>query len=180
MFQVLERAPGFETELGVQHLAGAVVDHERLALLTAAVERQHQLAAQPFTVGLRIDDGLQFTDQLMVSAQAQLGLVQILHDGSPGAFQGAQVRPVDSGLGQVGQYRPPPQRQRFAQRDGGGFPGARGEFGPALLAQALERVQVDGVLGHGEQVAGERVISSVAFREPPCSAISRRRPDAAF
>ena len=63
---------GLEAELVEQESPAAPVDLERLGLPTGAVQRQHQLAAQPLTERVLLDERFELRDRLLVPAERQL------------------------------------------------------------------------------------------------------------
>jgi hypothetical protein len=58
--------------------ARGLVGLERLRLPARAIERQHQLPAQPLAQRLLGDQRLQLADQLAVAAAGQIGLDPVL------------------------------------------------------------------------------------------------------
>ena len=88
---------------------------ERLRLPARAVEREHQLAAQPLAVRVLRDQRLELADQLGVAAEREVGLDPLLERRQP---QILQPPGLDSGkrlLAELRQRRPPPERERLAQ-----------------------------------------------------------------
>ena len=153
LFQLPQSRTGLDAELGDEHRASAAVHRERLGLPSRAVERQHQLAAQPFPQGLGLDQRRQLADHLAVPAARELGLEAVLPGGEPGFLQRAEDRPGDARVGQVGQRLAAPQRERAAEDLGRGTRVTGRGRRPALGHEGLELVQVDAFLGHAQQVA---------------------------
>jgi hypothetical protein len=95
-------------------------------------------------------DRLQLADQVGVAAARQVGVDALLERGEP-----QLVQPCDLGLrerlvGEVGERRAAPQRERLAQ-----LLGRAGGLRPArLAAQPLEQREVQLVALHVEHVAG--------------------------
>jgi len=146
------RGTRLQAELLQEQFPHLPVGLECLGLAAAAVQGEHELAAEPLAQRLLADQALQLTDQLAAGAEGQVGLDPLLQ-----ADQAQLVQPRDLGLGEglvakVGQRWSPPQRQREGQLLGGVGGGALGKGLASLGEQALEPAQVDLVGEGAEQV----------------------------
>ena len=142
-----------QAELLQQQLPDLAVGLEGLGLAAAAVQGEHELAAEPLAQRMLADQALQLADELAAGAKSQVGLDPFLQ-----ADQAQLVEPGDLGLGEglvaeVGQGRSPPQLQGQPQGLGGLGGGAVGQGLASLGEQPLEAAQVDLVGEGAEQVA---------------------------
>ena len=88
-------ATGFETELVDQPAPGLAVGLQRVGLAAAAVERQHQLAAQALAKRVFRDQGLELTDQLRMASQFEVGgdpILQGTESAAPPAWRSPPAR----------------------------------------------------------------------------------------
>ena len=112
----LQLRAGLDAELLDERPARVVVGRERLRLAAAAVERQHQLPAQPLAQRVRADERLELGDQLGVRAELEIGCDPLLEHAEPQILE-----PVDLGLRErlrleVGERRAAPQVERLAEQ----------------------------------------------------------------
>ena len=165
--QLAEGRRRLQAELVEQQLPDLAVGLEGLGLAAAAVEGEHELAAEPLAQRLLGDQALELADQLGPGAQGQVGLDPLLHTD-----QAQLLQPGDLGLGErlvaeVGQRRPPPQGQRLGQGVGGLGGGAVGQGLATLGEQPLEPAQVDLVGDGPEQVPGRPGHQPALGQGPP-------------
>ena len=139
--QPLELRSRLDADLVDQRGPGVPIGLECVGLAARAVQRQHQLAAQPLAVRLVRDQRLELADQLTVSAGVQIAVDRLLDRRLPQRFQPADLRGRERLVRDVLQGPAPPQRQRLARR-------------PAI-DQALEAPRVD-VLGRQPQLVPVR------------------------
>ena len=165
--QLLARLePELVGELALRLAVGA----ERLGLPAGAIEREHQLAAQPLAQRMLGDERVELADQLRVPARGEIGVDPLL-ERRPAQL----LEPRDLGLrerlvGEVGERRAAPQRQRPPQRRGG----AVGIGALRLADELLEAREVELRPVDLQGVAGRRG-SRAGRRRAPCAA-ARRRP----
>src|SRR5262249_10965074 len=89
---------------------------ERLGLPAGAVERQHQLAAQPLAQRAVPNEGLELADELGAGPPLEVGVDPLLE-----SVESQLVQPPDLALGErlgggVGERRAAPERERLAQQ----------------------------------------------------------------
>jgi hypothetical protein len=132
--------PGSIPELLDQRPAPALEHVERVRLPAAAVEREHQLAAQAFAKHVLGDERLELRHQLVMAAERQVGVDAILERGQPELLQPGDLALRERFAVKIGQRLSAPERERVAQ--------ARRPLdgivaGPRLGDQRLEPGQVD-------------------------------------
>jgi hypothetical protein len=148
-----QRLPGIDAELTGEQVADPPVGGQRAGLPAAPVQRQHELAVQPFPQRMLGDQLLQLGGQRVVPAQRQVRVDPGLDRGQPQLLQASCLRPDERVVGQVGQHPAPPQAQRLAQRPGGlGVP-ALLQRGPAGRKAVLEPHGVQPLTVHSQQVS---------------------------
>ncbi len=135
--RLLEAAQGdarLHPQLAHQALVGVAVGRQRLGLAAAAVQGEHELAAQVLAQRLRADQPLQLARDLAVPSEGELGLDALLGRDRAGLLQlagdgrGAGADHADH----VGQRGAAPQRERRAEQLHGGRGAAgRQPLGPA-------------------------------------------------
>ena len=147
--EALELIVRLEPELLVQQPPARAVDLERVCLAAAAIEGQHQLAAQTFPQWLLAHEPLELGNQLRVAPQRELGLDPLLERRQPLLFQPRSLG-AGEGVAQLGQRRSTPQGQPFPEQPGG--------LGGLLRArrrhQPLEAMEVELTVADPDEVAG--------------------------
>src|SRR5580765_595826 len=63
-----------DSELGVESGSGVGVDPERVALSTGSIQREHQLAAEPFSMGMLVDECFELGDESAVPSTLEVGV----------------------------------------------------------------------------------------------------------
>ena len=81
--ELLQRPARVDAELVDEGAAAVLVRGKRFGLPAAAVERQHQLTAQPLAEGVLRDQPLQLADDLRMSPQLEVGLQPLLEAFEP-------------------------------------------------------------------------------------------------
>jgi hypothetical protein len=97
-----QRRTGVDAELVGQQVADMTVGGERLRLPAAAVERQHELAVQPFPQRVLGGQLVEFGGQRVVPAERQVGVDPGFHRGQPQFLQAHGLRLDERVVGQVG------------------------------------------------------------------------------
>ena len=113
--QVAERAARLDAELVDERGPRRAEGLERLRLPAAAVQGEHQLAAQALSQRVLARQRLQLADELVVAADREIGVDPVLERGQPQLAEPRDLALDERLVGQVGQRRPAPQRERRAQ-----------------------------------------------------------------
>ena len=120
--------PRLEPELLVEQAAAGLVDGERLGLAAAAVEREHELAAQALAQRVLADEPLQLGHELRVAAELEVGVDPLLERGEPLLLEAGALGACERRV-ELGERRPAPERERLtraaAAASAGGGPAAR-------------------------------------------------------
>ena len=116
--EVAQFAPGLDAELLHQKLTPGAVRLERLGLATRAVEREHQLCAQPPRRVLR-DQPLKLADDIGMPAESEVGLDSLLECAQPRLFKPGDLRLGERLVREIRERRTAPQGERLAQQHRG-------------------------------------------------------------
>ena len=165
---ILERAqlgPRLDAEVGGERLPRVAIGVERLCLPAAAIEGDHQVACEPLARGVVRHEPAQLTDDLGVATGREVGLDADLERGLSLLLEPGDLRLGERLEGQVGERRPAPQRECFAQDRGRtvGVPG--GQRAAAVLDQPLEALGVELARLHADPVARRRRRHDLAVAE---------------
>ena len=159
-----------EPQLVDQRAARVGVGLERLGLATAAVEREHQLRAEPLPQRVACDERAQLRDQLGVAAEREVGVDAQLERLEPLLLERLDGRDGELLVGEVGERAAPPLAERCPQRLGGLARAAGREVVAALRAQRLEARDVGAPRGRAHAVAGGDGLDDVVRLEQPAQA----------
>ncbi len=121
LFEGSQLGSGLEAKLVGQLLTPAAIGVERLGLSSAAVEREHQLSAQPLTVRVQSDERLELANQSSMMTLHEIRLDTILERCEPGLFQTCDLACRERLVRQIGKRFATPELERRAQQ----FAGAR-------------------------------------------------------
>ena len=80
-----------------------------------AVERQHQLSSWPFAQRLLRDERGELADERGVASKREVGVDPLLEHGEAALLEARDLGPREVVVGEIGQRRPAPQRERLAQ-----------------------------------------------------------------
>ncbi len=138
--------------LGERHPA-PLVGAQRLRLAVRAVQRQHQLGGEALAVGMLRPEHLQLADHLPVPSEGEVGLDPFLERPEPQLLETIDVGGRERLVGEVGQRRAPPQRERLPDAVGRGARVAARELPACLLHAAFEAVGVELTVRDAEQVS---------------------------
>lgn len=116
--QLPERGRRRETEALVEHAVAVLVDLQRLRGATAAVQREHQLAAEPLPQWMRGKQRLRLADDLLVATCGQTLLQQLLQRVRVQLQQPGALGPGPVQLDHVLERVATPQRQRLGEPPG--------------------------------------------------------------
>jgi len=142
-----------QPEFFVQQFPGLPVRLERVRLPARAVEREHQLAAQPLLHRVREHQRLQLADELGAFPPGQVGLDPVGDHRSPHLVQPPDLCLRELQQGQVGECRPSPQVEGLAKLRGGCRCLAGIQCLPSLGREAFEPAHVDLLRIGAQQVA---------------------------
>jgi hypothetical protein len=122
-------------------------------LAAAAIEGEHQLAAQPFLKWVGLHERLELGDDLGVATEREVGVDAVHQRSEPELLEPTDLRLREVEEGEIGERRPAPERERLAQPDGGLHRVAVGECTTARLVQALEECGVELFRSREKQVS---------------------------
>jgi hypothetical protein len=143
--EVLQLAAGVDTQLVAERGSQGTKPVQRLGLPLVAVAGEQQLAPAPLAQRVAGDHGLKLPDQVVMVAQGQLGVGQVLARRLTQLLQASGLRLGERLVGELRQRPPTPQRQRLAQQPRRGGQVARGRRLAALGDQPLGQARVHGV-----------------------------------
>ena len=108
--------PGSRPELGDERLARVRVRVERLGLTARAVEREHQLCAQPLAQQVRADERRQLADELRVPPAGEIGVDPRLERCEPLLLELASRRRRERLVREIGERASAPELERAPER----------------------------------------------------------------
>ena len=181
--QGTQHGAGVDAELLGEPLAGPPQRRQRVALAVRAVERERQQPPPLLAQRLLGEQGLRLRHHHGGLAAVEPARAQLLAGHRPELVEASRLRVGPLRAGEVGQRRPPPQRERLAQR---AHPG-RGVLGVGgVLDETLEAPRVHPVVrpvvhpvlrpvvpGDGDAVAGPRADQHPAGG--PCGTVGLQR-----
>lgn len=88
---------------------------ERLGLASGAVEAEHELAAQALSERVCGDEHFELAAELGVATGAQVGVDPLLQRREPQLLEPCDLRLRERLVGEVSEWWPAPQAERFAQ-----------------------------------------------------------------
>ena len=137
--ELLQRRRGLEAEGLDQGGASRPERLERLGLPAGAVERDHQLAAQPLVEWMLGHELLELGDELRAAAELELGFEALLRDRQANLAQPLDDRPRERLEHEIGERLAAPHGERFPVEPDGrlGVPGASAE--PAASARRSKK-----------------------------------------
>ena len=167
LLELPERGRRLEAKLVDECHPRGAVGLECLGLAAAAVERQHQLAAQALTQRMLRHERLELADQLRVPSAGQVGVDAVFEQRELKLLE-----PADLGLRkrlecEFRKRRAAPQLKGRSQLIGGAPAVVRGQGLATLVGQALAAVEVELARLHVEQVA-------IRLRHKAGGALSKR------
>ena len=134
--------PGLSPSCSDRTASELLVDLERFGLPTAAVKREHQLAAQTLPQRLARDQVTQLPNHAVRLAERQISVNPLLHRTEIKLLQLRNRRLCERVIGKLSQRRTPPHAERITQR-------ARRRFRPlcrkriaSLVSQLVEQLEV--------------------------------------
>src|SRR5262249_62344361 len=112
--ELLECVSWVDAELFHERPASALEDVERVRLPIAAVQREHQLAAQTLAKRMFRDERLELGHQLVMAAELEVGIDAVLDRSQMELLQPGDLALCERLGRKVGQRLSPPERQGIA------------------------------------------------------------------
>src|SRR6266568_4836475 len=121
--RVLRENPPFElpdlrarvdAELAGKTLTQLPTGSERIGLSSRAVQRGHPVRPQPFPERVLTGESIKLTDELAVPTDREVGGDPLFQSREARFFQAGRFCAPERLIGDVGEWRPSPQRKRFA------------------------------------------------------------------
>ena len=137
------RSPGSMPSSSTSILPGVLVGLERVGLAVGAVEGEHQLGPETLPVRVLVDERLELPDHLAVAAEHELRLDQPFERDGMQLVEPGGLALRERLVGEVGQRRAAPQRERLLEGRHRGLRASRVELGPGLRHEPLEPVRVE-------------------------------------
>ena len=113
--ELLQLRRGVEPELVGECEPRGAVDLERLGLPAAAIEREHQLAAQSLAERVGGDQGLELADERRVAAELELGVDPLLERGEAQLVEPRGLEAREVLLVEIGERGAAPEGERLGQ-----------------------------------------------------------------
>ena len=154
LFEAAERCAGLEAEFADEESPSLLIDVESLCLSPAAVEREHQLAAQLLAQWVPGDERLEFCDRVGVPAERKLGFESFLERPQAKLFQPQGLRVCERRRVDVRQRSTAPERERLREALQRLGRVAGGERGASFVHEPLEAAEVDRLRVDPQEVAG--------------------------
>ena len=148
LLEALELIVRLEPELLVQQPPARAIDLERVRLAAAAIEGQHQLAAEALALPVLAHEPLELRNQLRVPPQREVGLDPLLECGQPLLLEPRSLG-AGEGVVQLGQRRSSPQGQPLPEQPGS----LRGLLRTRRRDQLLETMEVELAVADADEVA---------------------------
>ena len=153
-FQLLEVPTRLDPELIDEHAPGVAIGLQCLRLTPRSVQREHVRPPQPLAIRMLGDQAFQLTGERDVMTQFQVGCDAVLERRRVQVVQGADLGLRELLVGQIGERRPTPQRQRLAKtlRGDSRLPSVEGRS--TACDPVLEALEVELARRHAQLVAG--------------------------
>ena len=152
--QISKCRTGVDAEFLGESLAHRRGDRERFGLPPRPVQRQHQLAMQPFAERMGENQSLEFGNHGMLLAQGEIGVNPVVQRNQSKFLQPRCLGTRKLGRAQVVEHRSPPQAERLTEHSGRVLSVTEPQRLLATFQQTLELGGVD-LVGVDEQpVAG--------------------------
>ena len=114
--QLAQRGSGLDADLLDERRSRLPEGLQRLCLAARAVEREHPLRLQPFAQRVARDEHLELGEDLAMAARRQVAVDRALGRGQVQLLEAADLAGRERLLGDVGERRPAPQRERLARQ----------------------------------------------------------------
>ena len=110
--------------------------------LAGAVEREHQLSAQPLSSRLRARERLELGDELVVAAEREIRVDSVLQTGQARFLEAGDLRLSERFVAEVRKRLTAPQTERLAQPLVGCDRVAAAERFPPFGAEPLKAISI--------------------------------------
>ena len=134
-----------DPELLEQGRSSLAIHLEGLGLTPRAIEREHELAAQPLAQRMLGHEGLELADEVVVAAEREVGVDPALERRDAKLLELEDRRLGERLVGEVGEGRSAPQRERLAQLVGCDSVVRCRERATTVLDEPLEVMGIDRV-----------------------------------
>ena len=151
--QLAQAVARLEAELLAEQSPALVVSVERLRPAPRAIQREHQLSAQPFAQRVAPHQRVELWHELGVTPQREVDLDPRLERPKPGVVELACYRRGKGLVLEVGERPASPEAEPLAHRFGSLLGFTLLEQSPAFGDQELETAQVELVILDEEHVA---------------------------
>ena len=141
-FELAERRPRLDPELGAERDAAVAVDLERLGLAAGPVERRHQLPRMRSRSGCCATSVAQLAYERAVAAEREIGVDPVLERDEPELLEPFRLRPRERLVHEVGERGPAPEGEARPQPLRRGARVSVFQQPPALAGQPDEPVGV--------------------------------------
>ena len=118
LLELAQRHARLEAEIVQERPACVLVGLEGVGLAAGAIERQHELPAQPLVERVVVDERLELADHVAVSAEFELRVDQVLPCREAKLFEALDLAGRERLIGQIAERRTAPERERPAQLKG--------------------------------------------------------------
>jgi hypothetical protein len=170
--ELLELLARLDAQLVDERPARILVRLEGLGLAPRAVEREHQLGAQPLSKRMVADQRFELADHLRVVAERQLGLDALLDGRQAQLLEAGDLALGEGLIREIGERGTTPEREGVSQQLGGALRATAGKGLRALVQQPLEACPVELVGPEPDQVPAP-AREDHAVRARPTSALER-------
>src|SRR5439155_17775435 len=139
--QLLELPAGLETQLRVEGLPGALIDVERVARTSGAIQREHELAVEALVERVLGDQPFELGNELDVASLREVRLDSVLSRAQPRFLEPPGRLSCKRFVAQLGKGFPAPQPERLTQQFAVAVPTT--SFGEGLETFEIELARVD-------------------------------------
>ena len=151
--ELAELGRRLDPEVGIESGACVRVDLERVALSAGAVETEHQLAAKALPVGMLVDERLELGNEGRMTSTLKVRIDTGLDCRQSQLVETSDLRLSEGLVGEVGERRPSPQRERLAEGTRGMLCVPATRLTLPFFDETAEAVCVDRVVRDVEAVA---------------------------
>ena len=143
-----------DAELIGEQLPGVSIDLKGLSLTAQPVQREHKVAPQSFAERMLSHQGLQFADELGMSAKRKVRLDPVLHHREPEVLNPRDCRLCEGLVRELRERCAAPQTQGLSKDLRGPFGLAGCESSPPFARDSLEVLEIDGTGLDTQDVSG--------------------------